>query len=76
MTRRLRILIFVVAMIFIAIIATTSFKAIAGPCDEVCPEENEPCCCEEKEGYYLISYTCACAEGELQWQECKYHPLV
>jgi hypothetical protein len=38
MTKRRRILFFVVAMIFIAIIATTSFKVVAGECSEICDD--------------------------------------
>lgn len=77
MTKCQRILFFVVAMIFISIIATTGFKVIAGggECSEICDIPEEPCCCEIEEGYYLKSYSCACAGGELQWQECHYVPL-
>lgn len=44
-------------------------------CNDVCTDPEAPCCCPKKDGYYLGSYTCACAGGELQYQECHYEPL-
>jgi len=72
MSKRQRILFFIVAMIFITITAITSFKAVAGDCSELCTDPNEPCCCEQKDGYYLEFYMCTCGNGEMQQQECKY----
>jgi hypothetical protein len=66
---------FVVAMIFITIIGSTGFKAVLSEnCDGVCTNPDEPCCCAQKDGYYVSSYTCACAGGQLQWQKCTYAP--
>ncbi|MBC7362414.1 MAG: hypothetical protein H5U06_09055 [Candidatus Aminicenantes bacterium] len=51
------------------------FGLKAENCAGICPDPNKPCCCEERDGYYLINYSCACAGGQLQWQECRYAPL-
>jgi len=67
----------VVAMIFITIIGSTGFKAVLSQdCGGVCTNPDEPCCCKQKEGYYVSEYSCACSEGEVKWQQCRYQPNV
>lgn len=73
MTKRLFNFLFIVVLIILGIFIS---MADGSNCDGVCPDPNEPCCCEQREGYYLESYSCACAGGVLQWQECHYRPIV
>lgn len=69
-------LVFIVVLIFVVLIGTYSLKLIAGACDEVCSDPGAPCCCEAQSGYYLSSYSCGCAGGQLQWQKCHWVPEV
>jgi hypothetical protein len=41
---------------------------------DTCCDPLEKCCCADygPNGQPLKEYTCACAGGYLQWQECKY----
>lgn len=71
--RRLRLI--TLAVILMAILMPCFLFLAGGNCNGVCPNPEEPCCCPKKDGYYLRSYTCACAGGQLQYQECHYTPL-